>query len=45
MTEKPYKVVRLQDMLVELKLESRTTYARCFEVVYTRQHNAIQQPG
>jgi len=35
----------LQDMWVELKLLSRTTYVRCFEVVYTRQQNAIQQPG
>jgi len=37
--------VRLQDMWVELKLLSRTTYVRCFEVVYTRQPNAIPQPG
>jgi len=35
----------LQDMRVELKLQSRTTYVRCFEVVCTRQQNAIQQPG
>jgi len=35
----------LQDMWVELKLLSRTTYVRCFEVVYTRHQNAIQQPG
>jgi len=30
---------------VELKLWSRTTYVRCFEVVYTRQENAVLQPG
>jgi len=30
---------------VELKMQSRTTYVRCFEVVYTRQQNAILQPG
>jgi len=36
---------RLQDMWVELKLQSRTTYVRCFEVVCTRQQNAILQPG
>jgi len=36
--------MRLQDMWVELKLQSRTTYVRCFQVVYTRQHNSIQQP-
>jgi len=28
-------------MWVELKLESRTTYVKCFAVVYTRQQNAI----
>jgi len=37
--------MRLQDMWVELKLKSRTTYIRCFEVVYTRQQYAILQPG
>jgi len=35
----------LQDMWVDLKLQSQTTYVRCLEVVYTRQQNAIQQPG
>jgi len=30
---------------VDLKLQSRTTSVRCFEVVYTRQQNAILQPG
>jgi len=30
---------------VELKLKSRATYVRCFEVVYTRQQNATLQPG
>ena len=37
--------MRLQDMWVELKLWSRTTYVRCFDAVYTRQTNAIPQPG
>ena len=37
--------MRLQDIWVELKLQSRTTYVRCFEVVYIRQQNGIQQPG
>jgi len=38
--------VRLQKMWVELKLyKSRITYAKCFEVVFTRQQNAILQPG
>jgi len=32
-------------VLVELKLQSRTIYVRCFEVVCTRQENAILQPG
>jgi len=32
-------------VLVELKLQSRTIYVRCFEVVYTRQENATLQPG
>jgi len=36
--------MRLQDMWVELKLQSRTTYVICFEVVYTRQPNAILPP-
>jgi len=26
----------LQDMWIELKLQSRSTYVRCFEVIYTR---------
>jgi len=34
--------MRLQDMWVELKLQSQTTYVRCLQVVYTRQHNAKQ---
>jgi len=32
-------------VLVELKLQSRTIYVRCFEVVYTRRENATLQPG
>ena len=37
--------MRLQDILgVELKLKSRTTYVRCFDVTYTRQQKAILQP-
>jgi len=37
--------MRLQDMCVELKLWSRTTYVRYLEVVYTRQLNALSHPG
>ena len=35
------------DISVELQslYESNTTYVRCFEVIYTRQQNAILQPG
>jgi len=35
------------DISVELQslCESSTTYVRCFEVIYTRQQNAILQPG
>jgi len=32
-------------MWVELKLKSRTTYVRCFEVVGSRQQNATLPPG
>ena len=37
--------MRSQDMWVELKLQSRITHVRCFEVVYARQANAVPQPG
>ena len=37
--------MRLQDLWVELKMQSRTTYVRYCEVVYIRQPNAIQHPG
>jgi len=30
---------------VELKLQSQTTYVRCFAVVYIREQNAILEPG
>ena len=35
------------DISVELqtRYESNDTYVRCFEVIYTRQQNAILQPG
>jgi len=35
------------DISVELQslYESNTTYVRCFEVIYTRQQNAILKPG
>jgi len=36
--------MKLQDFCVELKHQSRTTYLICLQVVYTRQHNAKQQP-
>ena len=37
--------IRWQDLWVELKLKSRTTYVRYFEVVYIRQPNTIPHPG
>jgi len=37
-----YEVAR--HVWVELKLQLRTIYVRCFEVIYTRQQNAILQP-
>ena len=37
--------IKMQNMWVELKLQSRNTYIKCFEVVCTRQQNAIQKPG
>jgi len=35
------------DISVELqsRYESNTTYVRCIEAIYTRQQNAILQPG
>jgi len=42
-SEKNYEVAG--HVLVELKLQSLNIYVRCFEVVYTRQENAILQPG
>jgi len=35
------------DISVELQsfYASNTTYVRCFEIIYTRQQNAMLQPG
>jgi len=43
----PQRQKLLYDISVELQslYESNTSYVRHFEVIYTRQQNAIQQPG
>jgi len=45
-TENPHRIYEVAGHVwVELKPKSRTAYVRCFEVVYTRQQNAILQRG